>query len=140
LRRVAGSADVRVSLPAKRRYLLENLLPTGEIVDVADDHPLDGSLIGARLLDDCFTGFERGMATLEWERLRLTISFDCSNPHAQVYTRPDSICIEPQTCAPDAFNLAARGSISDGMAVVAPGRPLALSMRWTWEIHPEVRA
>ncbi len=67
LRGVAGSSDVAVTLPAQRRYVLENLLPTGEVIEVTDDYELNGELVGQRKLDDCFTGFERGSATLEWD-------------------------------------------------------------------------
>ncbi|MGE3075113.1 MAG: aldose 1-epimerase [Dehalococcoidia bacterium] len=134
-RRVGGSADAKVTVPTSRRYVLEKLLPTGENVAVEGDFALDGRPLGGRSLDDCYTGFERGAATIEWGGLRLEVAFECPRPHMQVYTRPDSFCLEPQTCAPDAFNLASRGAVSDGTAVVAPGRPLALSMRWTWSIN-----
>ncbi|MGE0599931.1 MAG: aldose 1-epimerase [Dehalococcoidia bacterium] len=136
-RTVGGSDDAKVTVPASRRYVLDNLLPTGAMSEVGDDFALDGRPLGDRSLDDCYTGFERGAATIEWDRLRLSMTFDCTLPHMQAYTRPDSFCLEPQTCAPDAFNLANHGAVSDGTAVVAPGRPLALSMRWTWSVREE---
>lgn len=129
-RDVAGSPDVRVTLPAASRYVRHGAFPSGELVDVTDDFALDGRPLGERRIDDCYTGFERGSATVEWERLGLTMAFDCPMPHVQVYTPPEAFCIEPQTCAADAFNLAAAGT-----ALVAPGRPLALSCRWTWSLR-----
>lgn len=132
LRAVGGSQDVRVIVPAKQRYVLDELIPTGELAAPSGDSLLNGGWLGDRQLDDCYTGFETGAALMEWDRLKLSVRFDCPRPHIQVYTRPEAFCLEPQTCAPNAFNLASRGAAFDGTAVVAPGRPLALSMRWTW--------
>ena len=53
--------------------------------------------------------------------------------YAQVYTPPQAICLEPQTCAPDAFNLSGRG-IDAGMRVVAPGAPLITATTWRWSV------
>ncbi len=129
-RDVGRSAEVRVTVPAAQRYVLQEKLPTGELVEVAGEHLLDGRPLGERRLDDCYTGFEdTGSAVIEWDRLRLEMAFACPVPHLQVFTPPGAVCIEPQTCAPDAFNLPGPTS---GAAVVAPGRALALSSRWTW--------
>ncbi len=133
-RDVADSGSVAIETNAERRYVLKHGLPTGEVVPPGGTALLDGSPIGARLLDDCYTGFDGPpLVTLAWERLALRISFECPTPHLQVYTPPEAVCIEPQTCAPDAFTLAAAGRPDVGMAVVSPGLALSMSMRWTWE-------
>jgi galactose mutarotase-like enzyme len=54
--------------------------------------------------------------------------------HAVVYTPPEDVCLEPQTCAPDAFNLLAQGIEGVGVAIVEPGRPLVAETRWRWRI------
>lgn len=131
-RDVAGSPGVTVGVAAASRYLQEDGIPTGELVAPAEDFLLDGRQLGQRRLDDCYTGIERPEAVVGWERLRLSIAFESPRPHLQVYSPPEAFCLEPQTCAPDAFNLSAAGSVVDGAAVVAPGRPLALTSRWTW--------
>jgi hypothetical protein len=42
--------------------------------------------------------------------------------------------VEPQTCAPDAFNLAARGLEGTGLGVVDAGHPLVVESAWRWRI------
>jgi hypothetical protein len=49
--------------------------------------------------------------------------------HAVVYTRRTR-CAEPQTCAIDAFNLAAQGIDGTGVAVVGAGSPLVAETAW----------
>jgi aldose 1-epimerase len=133
-RDAGGPGEVCLELPASQRYEMRDQLPTGETVVATGDAVFDGIRpLGDRRLDDCFTGFDAGgAATILWDRLRLEVAFDCAQPHMQVYTPPEGVCLEPQTCAPDAFNLAAEGRTGVGMAVVEPGRPLALSMLWRW--------
>jgi len=137
-RDVAGAEDASVTLHASRRYDLRDNLPTGATREVDREALLDGRPLGARRLDDCFAGFEPGkaVATVEWPRLRLQLAVQCRYPHVQVFTPPGALCIEPQTCAPDAFNLAARGLLDAGFAVAEPGRPVSLAARWSWEIPP----
>jgi galactose mutarotase-like enzyme len=52
--------------------------------------------------------------------------------HAVVYTAGHAFCLEPQTCAIDAFNLHERGVEGTGTVVVAPGRPLVATSVWRW--------
>ncbi len=138
LRDAGGSRDVRITVPAASRYVLDAHFPTGELVPPSGDLVLDGRPLGRRVFDDCYTGFERGAAAVRWERLNLGLAFDCTWPHLHAFARPEAFCLEPQTCAPDAFNLAARGALTDGTAIVAPGRPLAISMRWRWDTDQNV--
>ena len=59
--------------------------------------------------------------------------------HAVIYTPKQAVCIEPQTCAPDAFNLAAQGIAGAGMAVVDARHPLSATTTWRWTIGAEAR-
>jgi galactose mutarotase-like enzyme len=60
--------------------------------------------------------------------------------HTVVYTPEHAVCVEPQTCATDAFNL----PVAAGVQIVEPGRPLVATTRWRWataepqwqQIHP----
>lgn len=132
-RDVAGAKDVRVGLPAEKRYVLEEQIPTGELVAPDGDYDLrDGAPLGERRIDDCYTALS-GPVTIDWGRVRLSMTIDCPQPHVQLFTPDYALCVEPQTCAPDAFNLAARGSMTDGMAVAAPGRSVGIESRWSWE-------
>lgn len=124
---------VRVTVPAAQRYELLEGMATGALVDVAGEFALDGAPLGERRLDDCYTGLRESVVEINWKRLRLKMAFECAFPHVQIYTPPEAFCIEPQTCAPNAFNL---DDVRCGAAVVAPGRPLSIAARWTWEVNP----
>jgi aldose 1-epimerase len=127
-----GSDDVRVGVMAGRRYVLSEQLPTGETVPPASDFDLASApRLGDRRLDDCYAGID-GPVTVDWGPVRLRMSIECAQPHVQVYTPAEAFCVEPQTCAPDAFNLAARRLKGTGFAVAEPGLPLSLTSVWAW--------
>ena len=131
-RSVAGSADAAVTLNAGFRYLLEGGIPTGERDAPEGDYDLSpGAPLGNRRLDDCY-GRLSGPALIDWGRLALRVSNECSNPHVQIYTEADAFCLEPQTCAPDTFNLHEAEITGTGFAIASPGRPVAITSRWTW--------
>lgn len=135
-RAVAGSAAPSLTLPAKERYVQHDGLPTGERVPVAGAFDLRERAVldPRRELDACFTALD-GPVVLEWDRLRLAIAIEAAVPHVQLFTPPFAVCVEPQTCAPDAFNLAAAGVANTGMAVAEPGRAVSLASTWTWELR-----
>jgi galactose mutarotase-like enzyme len=133
-RREAGpGSDVRLRVDAGRRYEAVALIPTGRLLPV--DGPFDlrgGPPLGDRRLDDCYAGVA-GSLVLDRGSVTLTVTSTPNVGHAVIYTPPGAVCVEPQTCAVDAFNLAARG-IDAGAVVVAPGRPLVASTSWRWQI------
>jgi aldose 1-epimerase len=115
-----------------------DLIPTGVTAkpfgaaDLASGQP-----IGGLELDDSFGSVTEPM-TVRWGDLELTMRSSANLGHAVVYTRsPRGFCVEPQTCAPDAFNLAARGAADTGLVVVQPGRPLVAETMWTWTVAAE---
>jgi aldose 1-epimerase len=110
-----------VSVPARRRWELAESLPTGRLLGVEGAYDLRGgrSLEGLSL-DDIYTGVEPDgdgrarCAVSDLERgTRTVVEFDASEfPHVVVYTPPAprrAVCVEPNTCPTDAFNLHARG-------------------------------
>ena len=104
----------RLEFGALARYACDDLgLPTGELV-VPDPPPWD----------DCFV--HDGPVRLRFDRATApVVTVSASTDHWVVYDGPpDATCVEPQTGPPDAANLRPR--------LVAPGRPLALSMRIAW--------
>ncbi len=132
-RHVRGTDEVRVQAPATRRYLIDEHLPTGTVVEPAGAFDLrELTALGERRLDDCYAGL-RGPVVIDWGAVRLEITTACSEPHLMVYSPAEAVCIEPQTCAPDAFNLAAAGVAGTGFAVAAPGRAVSISCTWRWE-------
>ncbi len=134
-RDVAGSSEVRLATNATRRYSLEGHLPAAPAAPIEAGYELDGRALGDRRLDDCYTGFDgAAQAVLGWDRVTLRLEFPREWAHLQVYSPREALCVEPQTCAPDAFNLAVSGLTGDGTTVVAPGRPLSFASRWTWSV------
>ena len=135
VRSFAGADDVRVRVPAREYYERESRLPTGRRLAPEGRTLLEGAPLGNRQLDDCYTGLCPSAVTFEWPRLTLTMTITATEPHVQVFATDNAVCVEPQTCPPDAFGLAARGLPGTGLAIVEPGRPLQLGCRWTWELR-----
>lgn len=132
-RSIAGGGDASVRVPASLRYVLEGQIPTGELVPPSGEFDLSvPTLPGSRALDDCFTGLD-GPIAIDWGPVRLDLTVECRQPHVMVHSTADAFCVEPQTCAPDAFNLRARVD-GTGFATVEPGRAVALVSRWSWQI------
>ncbi len=129
-----GSRDAMlIELDADARWPLDaNMIPTGEA------EPLSGKYdfrkpraIGADTYDDAFR-----MAPISKDdrdaprarlidpslKLALEVRADSVFEDFVVYAPPGNpvVALEPYTCAPDAFNLAARG-IAAGMRELAPG-------------------
>ncbi len=133
-RRVADADDVRLRLPASRRYVLAGHLPTGEQVAPSGDFDLRDAAVGSRDLDDCYASLD-GPIVLDWGRIALRIDVATPSPHVMVFATPGALCVEPQSCAPDAFNLAAAGAMDDGTAIARPGAAASIECTWTWRIR-----
>ena len=110
-----------VCVPADARWELADHLPTGRLVPVDDRFDLrKPRAIAGLALDDVYThvgaradGGARATIDDPTLRRRTAIEFDSrSLPECVVYTPPAprrAICVEPQSCPTDAFNLDARG-------------------------------
>jgi aldose 1-epimerase len=128
-----GARDVSVTLPANEVYVANNQLPTGEVVTPEGD--LDfrtPAVLASKRVDACYRSLS-GPIEIDWGVVRLRMGISSPEPHAMLYTPPEAFCVEPQSCAVDAFNLAARGVSSTGMAIAAPGRPVTFESVWVWE-------
>lgn len=129
-----GAESVRLRMDASGVYDLEAQLPTGTVQEPSGEYDLSGGPeIGARLLDDCYRGIREPIA-IDWGVAKLRITILCREPQVQVFTPEYALCVEPQTCAPDAFNLAERGIQGVGFAVAEPGAAVTIEARWEWEI------
>jgi aldose 1-epimerase len=132
-RDVCREHDAEICVDAGETYELAEMMPTGWLPPVAGDRDLRSyAAVGDRRLDDCYR--EPRALGIRWGDVEMTMESSANVTHAVVYTPRHAVCIEPQTCAPDAFNLAAQGIMGAGMAVVAPGRPLVAETVWRWRI------
>jgi aldose 1-epimerase len=128
-----GDTGVRVQIDAGDRLELSDMTPTGRVVSVEGPYDLRASPeVGERRLDDCYVGV-RGSLRLRWGSVELAMRLSPNLTHAVVYTPSHTVCVEPQTCAIDAFNLDARG-VAAGTAVVEAGRPLVATASWQWSL------
>jgi len=120
-----------LTVPAQQRLELEESLPTGKVLDVAAGYDLrrEADLAGMNL-DDIYTGVEaeaNGLARcvlVDGESgTRTIVEFSREQfPYVVVYTPPApraAICVEPNSCPTDAFNLQARGIESNVLALAA---------------------
>ena len=84
-------------------------------------------------LDHCFRVSAGATSFLGWpDGPTLAINSSPNVSHLQVYTPEDVICFEPQTCAVDAFRLAAEGHEGTGALVVTKAEPAIGWTRWSW--------
>lgn len=134
-RDVRTGADVRVGIDADEVYETHEMIPTGWIMPARYDTDLRACPpLGDRRLDVCYR-HPRGPLLVRWGDITLTMSSTPNVTHAVVFTPAHAICVEPQTCAPDAFNLAAQAIEGAGMFEVPPARPLIAATSWHWRIE-----
>jgi aldose 1-epimerase len=130
-RDIVPGEDARVLVGADERYELDAMIPTGRMLAVAGDYDLRGApAVGDRQLDACYRGVSAPLR-VAWGRIALTLESSANVGHTVVYTARHAVCVEPQTCAIDAFNLESRG-VPAGVVIVEPGTPLTAWTRWTW--------
>lgn len=124
----AGRDACRIFAPARRYWELANMFPTGKTL------PADGSRISTGMayaethLDDVFTDLQSSGGRVvchvddPTNRRRLVLAFDDSFHECVAFNPPhrEAICLEPYTCAPDAYALADRG-IEAGLRILQPG-------------------
>ncbi len=133
-RDVRGGSDVVITVDADDVYELDAMAPTGRLLPVDSERDLrSGARISDRRLDDCYH-CPRGELRIAWGDLSLTMRNSQNVTHAVVYTPAQAVCVEPQTCAIDAFNLTSRGIAHAGTAIVTPAAPLVARTSWRWSI------
>ena len=127
-----GQRDAMViQLDASARWALDaRLIPTGDVAQLAGKYDLRAPrALGSDTYDDAFRmapiskdGRPRARLVDPSLKVALEIRADAAFEDFVVYAPPDNevIALEPYTCAPDAFNLAARG-IASGMRELRPG-------------------
>jgi aldose 1-epimerase len=129
--------DTIVTAPVDHYWVLEKMVPTGQVLAARPDQPLAS---GLRLLDHqfdtVFTNVRLDADGLAWTGLAdpasgrtLTQTFDKSFTQCVIYTpgHRQAICLEPYTCAPDAIRLEAEGH-GTGLQVLQPGESFATTI------------
>ena len=118
-----------IEVPAAQRWELHDCLPTGERLDLDEEHDLRfGTYVDTVQLDDVFTavqceGPQFDCLILDEEAgLQITLTSPPIFREIVAFTPPNraAVCIEPYTCPTDAINLQARG-IDCGWRTLAPG-------------------
>lgn len=133
-RDVRPGHDVRVLVDADRVYETDGMIPTGWLLPAVGERDLRGyPALGRRRLDAYYRQ-PRGPLRIGWGDVELTMTQSPNVTHAVVYTPREAACVEPQTCAIDAFNLDAQGIVGAGVTVVGPGRPLVARTSWRCRI------
>jgi aldose 1-epimerase len=134
-RDVRPGVHPRVLVDADERYeLSSDRIPTGRIVAVDGNYDLRAdAAMGDLRLDDCYRGLRQPLR-IAWGDIELTMLSSANVTHAVIYTPPDAICIEPQTCAIDAFNLDAHG-VAAGTTLVDARHPLVATTEWRWHMR-----
>jgi aldose 1-epimerase len=129
-----------LKVPAARRWELADSLPTGHLLDVDGAFDLRHDADVNKLqLDDIYTdvtadadGLVRCTLTDADAARQTVVEFDRQEfPHVVVYTPPAprrAICVEPNTCPTDAFNLQTRGINAD-VFVLRPGEERKFDVR-----------
>jgi len=132
-----GSRDAMlIQLDADARWPLDaRLVPTGKLEPLAGKFDLSAPrAIGAETYDDVFRMAPVSKEDASTPRARLIdpslkiaveVRADAAFEEFVVFAPPSNpvVALEPYTCAPDAFNLAARG-VAAGMRELAPGQTL----------------
>jgi aldose 1-epimerase len=111
-------SDCTVEVPASHVWELQDNLPSGRIVPVADDRDLrDGAYLEGLALDDVLTnidcpGPQYDLVMID-ERAGVQITQQCPPIFREVvaFTPPQrsAVCLEPYTCVTDAINLESQG-------------------------------
>ena len=133
-RRSLGSSEVQVQGDVEAQWELdENIVPTGQVTETdASKKLFAGGRFEVREVDGCFKLKPGGGATLRWPEVTLRMSSSEEVTHVMVYSPERSVCVEPQTTAVNAFQLADRGIEGTGTRHVSPGNPLSASTTWSW--------
>jgi aldose 1-epimerase len=131
-------ANTVVTVPAKKFWELERMIPTGKILSAPANECLAGGLqLADHKFDTAFTevtadadGLIRTTLVDPKNGRTLTQSFDTSFTQCVVYTpgHREAICMEPYTCVPDAIRLAAEGH-QTGLQILKPGESRSTTVR-----------
>jgi aldose 1-epimerase len=132
-----------IQVPASHRWELADSLPTGKVMEVDETYDLRQPRdLNGLVLDDIYSGLSATAAAVtecrltdETEGVETVVEFSPRQfPFVVVYTPPaprPAICIEPNSCPTDAFNLEQRG-IPSNVLTLAPGAQASFDV-WLYQ-------
>jgi aldose 1-epimerase len=133
--------DCELIAPAHELWVLDNNLPTGEIIGVPPDKDMRlGRPISRGPLDDVYTDVRPANGKIDCvirdsaAGLEIVQSTDPIFRELVAFTPPNrqAVCMEPYTCVSDAINVQHEG-VDTGLQILPPGEEIT-----TW-IDIEVR-
>ena len=136
----AGSSaeETIPSVPVKRFWELNEMIPTGGQSPITSEQRLDGkTALAGRGFDTTFTDLAHDAAGIVRTELadpqsgrRVVQTFDAAFKQCVVYTPPhrEAFCMEPYTCVPNAIQLQADG-VDTGLQILQPGESFATTIR-----------
>jgi aldose 1-epimerase len=134
--------EAKVVIPARKRWVAVDQIPTGELKDVSGKYDLHvPTRIGKNTFDDVFTDLhyrsDRGRAVTTsqlYDPASNTLIEVCASEdfrHTVLFVpqdRPRVVCVEPQTSATNAFNLQHKPEAS--LVILKPESPLFTATVW----------
>jgi aldose 1-epimerase len=133
-RRSLGSDESRLQADVIAQWELDShIVPTGELAETDATRTLiDAGWFEVGEVDGCFQLAGERTARVRWPELTLRMSSSAEISHVMVYSPAESVCVEPQTTAVNAFQLEARGIKGNGTRFVSSGSPLVATTTWSW--------
>jgi aldose 1-epimerase len=130
--------DTLLTVPVERFWEVEQMIPTGRRLPMRIEQSLaTGLRLDEHQFDTCFTGVRadkdgrvRTCLADPTSGRNVTQSFDAAFTQCVVYTpgHREAVCIEPYTCVPDPFRLAAEGH-ETGLQILQPGESFETTVR-----------
>jgi aldose 1-epimerase len=133
----AAVEETELYAPVSKVWELRDMLATGSKLPITPETDLGGGPLAGRKFDTSYTGLQPAADGLIQTRIHdpksgrtLTQVFDQQFTQCVVFTPPhrEAICMEPYTCIPDSFRLAAEG-YETGLRVLGPGESFATTVR-----------
>ncbi len=111
----------------------EAFVPSGKVEETdASAKIKHGGSFDVGEVDDCYMLGSNRRVKITWPEATLRMRSSPEIGHVMVYSPKDSICVEPQTTAVNAFQLEAKGIAGNGTRFVSPGNPLVVTTTWSW--------
>jgi len=129
-----------IQVPAAKRWELSDRLPTGATLDLGRAFDLrEPKDLDGLVLDDIYTDLQGDPSGLvqcflndDVQKVQTVVEFHRQQfPHLVVFTPPaprPALCIEPNSCPTDAFNLELHGTDAD-LIELEPGQKVAFHVR-----------